>query len=51
MSDLDSLLKDSRGGRFHPRSGPKWHRTRRLWGVSSPICGRYQLNVNFFNKQ
>ncbi len=24
--------------------------TRRFWGFSSPVCGRYQLNVDFFNR-
>jgi hypothetical protein len=23
---------------------------RRFWGVLSPICGRYQLNADFFNR-
>jgi hypothetical protein len=40
------LLKNSLGARFHPRSGTK-HAA--FWGVSSPICGRYQLNADFFN--
>jgi hypothetical protein len=24
-------------------------RKRQFWGVLSPICGRYQLNADFFN--
>jgi hypothetical protein len=26
------------------------YQTRRFWGVSSPVCGLYQLNADFFNR-
>jgi hypothetical protein len=43
---LDRLLKNSPGTRFHPRSGTK----HACFGAfQSPICGRYQLNTDFFN--
>jgi hypothetical protein len=25
------------------------YQIRRFWGFQSPICGRYQLNADFFN--
>ena len=31
-------------------SWPGGRCTRRFWGVSKPICGRYPLNADFFNR-
>jgi hypothetical protein len=44
------LLKNSLGGRFHHKSDINRHQTRCFWGYWSPICGRYQLKADFFNK-
>jgi hypothetical protein len=33
-----------------PLSPCIWPRIRRFWGCSSPICGRYQLIADFFNR-
>jgi hypothetical protein len=44
------VLKNSLGSRFHPESDPNSHQTRCIWGYWNPICGRYQLNADFFNR-
>jgi hypothetical protein len=43
------VLKNSLGGRFHPKSDTNRHQTRCFWGYWSPIWGRYQLIADFFN--
>jgi hypothetical protein len=45
--ELVSLLKNTPYTCFHSRSGTKYAVFR---GVLSPICGRYQLNADFFNR-
>jgi hypothetical protein len=44
--EFTSVLKNSLDARFRPRSGTK---NAIFWGVSGPICGRFQLNADFFN--
>jgi hypothetical protein len=45
-----SLLKNFLGGHFHPKSDTNRHQTRCFFGYWSPMCGRYQLNADFFNR-
>jgi hypothetical protein len=40
------VSKNSAAARFRPGSATK-HTA--FWDVSSPVCGRYQLNANFLN--
>jgi hypothetical protein len=41
------LSKTSLGAQFYPGSGTEHSN---FWGFSSLICGRYQLNADFFDK-
>jgi hypothetical protein len=47
---LVSLLKNFLGGLFHPKSDTNRHQTRCFFSYWSPMCGRYQLNADFFNR-
>jgi hypothetical protein len=42
-----SLLKKLPLCLLEPQRG---HQIRRFWGISSLICGRYQLDTDFFNR-
>jgi hypothetical protein len=45
-----SLLKNPLGARFRPGLGTKQHQTCWFLSFSSSICGRKQLDADFFNR-